>query len=294
MTLVAPPKPHPSHRVRTGQHQRRRKHFAKAYWPYLPLLLVVGLGLICNALWPASNNVLGAHSDLSAGSLLAQTNVQRVADHETYLTLSSRLNKAAQTKAEDMVARNYWSHNTPSGQTPWSFITAAGYSYQKAGENLAYGFSSADTAVAAWMNSPTHRANILNGSYRQVGFGLASAKDFNHDGPTTVIVAMYAEPAASSSTATTVVPPAKPLDSRSQPVARVQLLTGGAAPWSVFVLTTVAALALVWLLLRHGRYWHRALAKSEVFVIDHPLLDVTVVAVGVIAVILSQTAGFVH
>jgi hypothetical protein len=71
-----------------------------------------------------------------------------------------------------MAARDYWSHNTPDGQTPWSFITAAGYNYQTAGENLAYGFSTASDTVTGWMNSTEHRANILNGKFKELGVGV--------------------------------------------------------------------------------------------------------------------------
>jgi hypothetical protein len=93
-----------------------------------------------------------------------------------------------------MIARNYWSHNTPDGTEPWWFFTQAGYSYTNAGENLAYGFSDSASTVDAWMNSAGHRANIL-GSYTEVGFGVASGANYQ-GGENTVVVAHYATPAA--------------------------------------------------------------------------------------------------
>jgi cell division septation protein DedD len=108
--------------------------------------------------------------------------------------LNSQLDNAAQAKANDMAARNYWSHDTPDGQSPWTFFTAAGYEYQTAGENLAYGFDTSLNTVNAWMNSPGHRANILNTTYTEVGFGIANAADYQGTGPETIVVAEYASP----------------------------------------------------------------------------------------------------
>ena len=72
-----------------------------------------------------------------------------------------------------MLAKGYFSHNTPSGQTPWDLITASGYNYITAGENLAVNFTQAENVETAWMNSPDHRANILNKSYQNIGIGIA-------------------------------------------------------------------------------------------------------------------------
>jgi hypothetical protein len=140
------------------------------------------------------HDVKGYATDISIQSLLEGTNAQRTANSQSNLTLNAKLDQAAQNKANDMAARNYWSHNTPDGQTPWSFITAVGYSYQKAGENLAYGFASSSDTITGWMNSPEHRANILNASYQEVGFGIINIPDYQNSGPQTLVVAMYAQP----------------------------------------------------------------------------------------------------
>jgi len=133
--------------------------------------------LVVNAIWSASG-VLGATSDFSASSLLASTNQQRLVDRENQLSLDPRLSQAAQAKADDMVASGYWSHTSPDGKTPWTFIAASGYNYERAGENLAYGFSGASQTIDGWMNSPEHRANILNAQYQNVGFGVANSAHY--------------------------------------------------------------------------------------------------------------------
>lgn len=171
------------------------------YWPYLPIVAIVTVGIVLNSWLGAMNkSVLGYATDMSVATLLSDTNDQRATNGLGALALNSTLNQAAQAKAQDMMANDYWSHISPSGVTPWYWITNAGYSYQTAGENLAYGFTTASDTVTGWMNSPTHRANILNTTYKEVGFGVVNAPNYQGEGPETIIVAMYAEPYAPATT----------------------------------------------------------------------------------------------
>ncbi len=200
MTLIKekPKRPTVTHRKRVGSHHRHSHMYLKTYWPYLPVISILLLGFVANSwLGQLHRSVLGYATDMSAQSLLDDTNVQRAQNGESNLKLNSELDAAAQAKASDMAARDYWSHNTPDGQTPWSFISAAGYEYATAGENLAYGFATAADTVTGWMNSPEHRANILNTTYQEVGFGIANIADYQGTGPETLIVAMYASPVVS-------------------------------------------------------------------------------------------------
>ena len=208
MALATRPKPSAHHKKRQGSHHRRSKDYLKTYWPYLPMLMIVAVGLMINSIWNGYGHVLGSGSDFSTTTFLNATNADRSAAHESPLTLDSRLTTAAQAKANDMVAKNYWSHNAPDGSTPWSFITAAGYTYAVAGENLAYGFANATDTEAGWMTSPEHRANIVDSAYQNVGFGVASSSDFQGHGPETVVVAEYAAPPATAANITFKVPPA--------------------------------------------------------------------------------------
>lgn len=214
MTLAkTKPKRQPAtQRKRTGQHHKQNRNYAKAYWPYLPIIAVLAVGFFANSwLGTMHRSVLGYATDMSVQSLLTDTNSQRSANGESTLALNGQLDQAAQAKANDMAARNYWSHNTPDGQTPWSFITAAGYNYQEAGENLAYGFATSADTITGWMNSPEHRANILNSHYQEVGFGIVNIPNYQNDGPQTLVVAMYAQPASAAVAAATPKPkPASP------------------------------------------------------------------------------------
>ncbi|MET1032925.1 MAG: CAP domain-containing protein [Candidatus Saccharimonadales bacterium] len=182
------------HKKRQGQHHKVSKHYVKTYWPYLPMLIIVIVGFVINIGLSAGQGVLSYATSMSPSALLQETNIQRGSNDRAALSLSNKLSQAAQQKANDMVARNYWSHTSPEGTQPWQVISSVGYSYTTAGENLAYGFDTSAGAMAGWMNSPGHKANVLNVNYTEVGFGIANSPDFQGDGEQTVVVAMYASP----------------------------------------------------------------------------------------------------
>lgn len=156
------------------------------------LVLVIFLFLFLQIVFPFAQKsfpqVLGA-STVSLRDLLALTNQQRTQNGLPPLTLNQKLTYAAEEKARDMFAKDYWAHNSPDGTTPWSFIKSSQYQYEYAGENLAKGFDSAKSAMDAWMNSPEHRANILSENYQDVGFAVVDGKLQGED--TTLIVEMF-------------------------------------------------------------------------------------------------------
>ncbi|MCK4525186.1 MAG: hypothetical protein KAU07_02005, partial [Candidatus Andersenbacteria bacterium] len=83
-----------------------------------------------------------------------------------------KLTEAAMEKADDMFEFQYFDHNSPSGSTPWTFIRSAGYDYIYAGENLAIDFVTANGAHKALMESASHRENILNSNYTEIGIAV--------------------------------------------------------------------------------------------------------------------------
>jgi hypothetical protein len=93
-----------------------------------------------------------------------------------------------------MVSSNYWNHNDKEGREPWRFMTATGYSYGKAGENLAFGFNSESAVVAGWMNSQSHKDNLLDGAFTEVGFGTCLGDNFVNMGKQLVVVQHFAFP----------------------------------------------------------------------------------------------------
>jgi uncharacterized protein YkwD len=279
-----------NHNKRLGKHHKRNHRYAKVYAPYLPLVISIIASLFISILpGKSSGNTLAYATDVSVGGLLASTNQHRANNGVAALSNNAKLNASAQAKANDMVAQNYWSHTSPNGDQPWVFFDAAGYHYVKAGENLAYGFATSSDAVLGWMNSPTHKANMLDGAFTEVGFGFANSPNFNGDGQQTVIVAHYgkpqvmaqqAPPTVPSTTGSTPAPtqttpevqppppptpePVPPKDPEpvtselpvaeaapvSQDVARAQTVVNGQAPW-LLTATTISLGLLVLIKVLH-------------------------------------------
>ncbi|GAA2056345.1 hypothetical protein GCM10009839_76820 [Catenulispora yoronensis] len=99
------------------------------------------------------------------------TNAQRTAHGCPALRSDARLRLAAIAHSVDMRTRDYFAHSSPDGATPWTRIAAQGYTDPSA-ENIAMGQATPQAVVEAWMNSPGHRANILNCSSKAVGVGV--------------------------------------------------------------------------------------------------------------------------
>jgi len=85
--------------------------------------------------------------------------------------VDSRLATAARLHSEDMAARNYFSHTSLDGRSPWDRMRAQGYT-AGSGENIAAGYGTPAAVMTGWMNSSGHRANILNCSSRAIGVGI--------------------------------------------------------------------------------------------------------------------------
>ena len=125
-------------------------------------------------------------STITSPFLIQQANTARRDAGLPSLTPNDLLQEAARKKGEDMLKNNYFAHTSPAGVTPWKWFDSAGYNYVYAGENLAIDFSTGEGVHEAWMNSPGHRANILNPRYRDIGIAVVSGKF--QDRTTTVVV----------------------------------------------------------------------------------------------------------
>lgn len=116
--------------------------------------------------------VLGTTSNIQIQKVIELTNIERAKSGLPPLAENSALGQAATSKAANMFQEDYWAHFAPSGKTPWDFILGSGYRFSVAGENLAKNFSNAEDVVEAWMASPTHKENILNSKYRDIGIAV--------------------------------------------------------------------------------------------------------------------------
>lgn len=202
------------------QKEKRRVFHLKRAGLFATLLIAffivrLDAGSLPKPLMRAS--VLAFATEMGRGGLLSGTNAARGANGLGGLTLDSQLNSAAQMKAEHMAAQNYWAHVAPDGTQPWYFFDQAGYKYIRAGENLAYGFSTSQGAIDGWMNSPTHRDNML-GNYNDVGFGIANVADYQSSGQQTIVVAHYGsrQNAVAAAPASPTPPPVAPPTTSNQ------------------------------------------------------------------------------
>lgn len=319
-----------------------KHHFEKVYWPYIPILLAIGLLLTAGVRGGSlqayvrhpGGRVLDYATSMTISNLLADTNSARNVNGVASLNLNDKLDAAAQAQADDMVARDYWSHYTPDGQPPWVWVTDQGYSYQALAQNLATGFSDEQSTINGWLASPDHRTNLLNPIYKDVGFGFADDPNYTAagGGPMTIVVADYGEaqvlaaaspPAPSSPTTqntttptstTTPVPttpaqaaPAQqtqstPISQRPQSAApttkptRIQLGLGSSklSSATVDIGLPLAILLGLFWISRHLRALHKFLLKGERYAIRHPLTDIGLLIIACLLFILSQTAGLIQ
>lgn len=140
---------------------------------------------------PANNNYIAAVLPAVLDDL---SNQNRQNQHLAILTVNPLLNKVAELKAQDMATKGYFAHVSPEGKAPWYWFNLVGYKYEYAGENLAVDFTDSQDVTSAWMNSPTHRANIIKNAYTEMGTGIASGM---FEGRQTIFVAqVYGRPAS--------------------------------------------------------------------------------------------------
>ncbi|MFH0968957.1 MAG: CAP domain-containing protein [Patescibacteria group bacterium] len=119
------------------------------------------------------NNFQG---NVFAGDMFNKINSDRVANGDKALEWNSKLCESAELKAQDMDNNNYFEHISPAGVTPWYWIKKEGYNYTFVGENLALNYFTSQNAHTALMNSPGHRANILNDNFTEIGINYVRGK----------------------------------------------------------------------------------------------------------------------
>ncbi len=131
-------------------------------------------------------------ASIQSAFLVDLANEDREQEGAGKLIINERLVAAAQLKANDMATKSYFAHVSPEGVTPWHWFGEAKYQYIYAGENLAVNFNRSEDVQVAWMNSPLHRANILNKKYKEVG--IATAEGVYKGKNTTFVVQMFGTP----------------------------------------------------------------------------------------------------
>lgn len=102
-------------------------------------------------------------------------NVERAKLGLSLLSANWELSRVARYKSQDMLSKEYFSHQSPTYGSPFVMMDNFGIKFSAAGENIAYGQTTAAAVMNSWMNSPGHRSNILSATYNQIGVGIAKA-----------------------------------------------------------------------------------------------------------------------
>ncbi len=176
--------PHPH----TKKRAKLLSHWALTAYCIGTLVLFLTLKTVPHA----APGVLGYASSIKIDDLLLLTNKRREAAGLDDLKINYELSAAAQNKANDMFKKGYWAHVSPDGVEPWDFILAQKYDYSYAGENLAKNFGDSKEVVDAWYNSPSHKENLLNTHYVDVGFAVVNGTLDGYE--TTLVVQMFGRP----------------------------------------------------------------------------------------------------
>lgn len=171
-----------------------RARFLKNSALFVYVLVLLSFQLF---VYRASPQILGFATNIKVDEVYTLVNQERSEAGLSGLSRSSKLEKAALEKARDMFAKNYWAHYAPDGSTtPWQFIISAGYSYKYAGENLAKDFDTSAGVVAGWIGSASHKANMLNANYKDVGIATVNGTLLGEE--TTLVVQMLGTPLATT------------------------------------------------------------------------------------------------
>jgi hypothetical protein len=131
---------------------------------------------------------------ISPSEVIDLVNQSRSKNNLESLKENHKLSQAAMMKAEDMIKNDYFAHTSPQGKTPWYWLEKGGYDYKYAGENLAVNYTDAGEQHSAWMSSSSHRDNILNANYQEIGVAVVEG---DIDGEKTILtVQLFGMPVA--------------------------------------------------------------------------------------------------
>lgn len=159
------------------------------------VVLTFAIANIQSLVWTTSEWMV---STILPAVIVTDTNEERAARERPPLRRSEVLDRAATMKAQHMANNEYFAHFSPDGVSPWHWFDQAGYDFVHAGENLAVYFTDSSEIVDAWMNSPLHRANILDRDYQEIGIGVAEGEFEGYE--TVYVVQLFGTPVASAFT----------------------------------------------------------------------------------------------
>ena len=179
------------HLVVPHEKNKNIPHLLKVEFVAVLSLLVVTLFLVNqnNFYIIQKLNLAGA---VYPAVLTDMTNHDREEVGVSKLAWNDSLENAAKLKVSDMIQNSYFAHTSPTGLTPWHWFKEVKYDFIYAGENLAIDFDESEDVEKAWLNSPSHRANVLNSNYTEIGIMAMNGTWEGRD--TTFVVELFGKP----------------------------------------------------------------------------------------------------
>lgn len=223
-------------------------------------------------------------TDIDTKSLLEQTNQVRQNNGQALFASSELLTKAAQSKAQEMIAKNYWKESNSTSAA--NFLKNYNYKFSSVAENLAYGFTTTDEIVSGWLSKDVQKSNIY-GDFKEVGFGVASSSNYQ-GGDNTVVVALYANPGQSGSP---LAQPATVNNSFAQ-VGGLTTVTSGSATWATYASLGLIGAATIGFFVTHLELLRLGWYKGRHFMLIHPLFDIAVI-VSLALILIYAVQGFI-
>lgn len=221
---------HARHFLVPHKSNNHRPHALRPTALKLYAFSIIGVKLFVTTFLFLAYPSIGLFASITQAEILNLTNNSRAEAGAPALKFNDKLNQAALLKARDMIADNYFAHTAPDGTKPWEFLKQAGYSYSAAGENLAMDFTEAASVHAAFMNSASHKKNIMNEKYTEMGIAVIDGELQGRS--TTILVEFFGTP-YEKTVATEPAPapletPTKPATPEPTPPAQVKPAPGPA------------------------------------------------------------------
>jgi hypothetical protein len=136
----------------------------------IKISIIISAGILISIYLPNSAQA----EEINIENVVSLVNESRAEENLKPLLINPELSKIAQSKAQDMTKNHYFAHTSPEGINPWYWFGKNNYSYKYAGENLAINYDNAEEEHTAWMNSPTHKKNILSPQFTEIGIATAT------------------------------------------------------------------------------------------------------------------------
>ncbi len=261
------------------KHLRKNqsKHYLKPYLPYIPILLLLCLGLITINLLSGRQKI--TTPNFNQNELLALTNYQRHLYNEKALVINPMLSKIAQQKINNN-----------------SFINL---NKIKIKQNYAYGFQNSSNIITAWEAKSNSKNNLLNTNFSQVGYAFKEIKDNTGKSFKPLVVVIYSQNSNYLSRITFKVnnrinksaPDSSITNFKDKLISRISIYSNGTIPSIVLII--ISTILAIYLILRHLIFLKKLVLNGEKILLNNIWFDILIIIVILVAVYMTGAVGYI-